>query len=280
MVFSEADFRGWIGHRTERTETVTPRLIAEFAATLAGLVDARPVPLGLFWALCPDIVATEDLGRDGHPKTGADLPKLPLPRRMWAGGELRLLDEFKLGDAVTRVSVIEKIAAKEGASGPLGFVTLRNKYLVQGAVIVEERQDIAYREDVRPGAPTAAPPPAPELGIPRAFLALTPSSTLLFRYSALTFNSHRIHYDRPYATEVEGYEGLVMHGPLQAVLMLNLATRVFGKLPARFAYRGVSPLICGRPVRVEAHDRAAGALDLRVRVDGGPMTMSAQAFSD
>ncbi len=278
-MFSEADYQDWIGRRTECSETVTPRLIAEFAATLAGLIEARPVPLGLFWALCPDIFAPEDLGRDGHPKTGLVLPKLPLPRRMWAGGELRLLDEFKPGDAVTRVSVIEKIAAKEGASGQLGFVTLRNKYLVQGTVVVEERQDIAYREDALPGAPTSAAPPAPDLGAPRASLALTTNSTLLFRYSALTFNGHRIHYDRPYAIEVEGYEGLLVHGPLQAILMLNLATRVLGKSPARFAYRGVAPLLCDRPVLVEAHDGAAGSLNLRVRVDGGPMTMSAHAFA-
>lgn len=277
-MFLEADYQDWIGRRNERTDTVTPRLIAEVSATLAGLIEARPVPLGLFWALCPDIFAPDDLGRDGHPKTGLVLPKLPLPRRMWAGGELRLHGELKPGDTVTRVSVIEKIVAKDGASGPLGFVTLRNKYVVEGVALIEERQDIAYREDARAAGSAAAPQSAPELGAPRAYQALTPNATLLFRYSALTFNGHRIHYDRPYAMEVEGYQGLLVHGPLQAILMLNLATRVLGGMPARFTYRGVAPLICDLPVRVEAHDGEAGSLNLRVRVDGGPMTMAAQAF--
>jgi 3-methylfumaryl-CoA hydratase len=280
MRFSEADYQDWIGRRSERQEVITPRLIAHFVATLGALVEDRPVPLGLFWALAPEALGKEQLGRDGHPRTGINLPALPLPRRMWAGGALRILGEFEPGDEVKRSSVIEKITRKEGASGPLGFVTLRHHYSARGRTIIEERQDIAYREDPKPGALAPAPPAAPDVGPPHAAIELTPDPLLLFRYSALTFNGHRIHYDHPYATTVEGYEGLVVHGPLQATLTLNLATRVFGRPPARFSYRGVSPLICGRPIRVEAHghDDEADGLALRVRVQDGPVTMTAQAF--
>ena len=273
-VFTEAEFADWVGRRTERQERITSRLISHFAATLDGLIANRPVPLGLFWALVPDVLAKDLLGRDGHPRLGLVMPPLPLPRRMWAGGELVIHSEFQPDQLVTRTSVIEKIAFKQGASGPLGFVTLRNQYLVDGAVAIEERQDIVYRGD---SAATAPVPIAPELGRPRAAVELTPDSVLLFRYSALTFNGHRIHYDHPYATEVEGYDGLVVHGPLQAILMLNLAAEVFGKAPARFSYRGVSPLTCGKPIRVEAFDGEDKELSLRVRVDGGPVTMSGRA---
>lgn len=278
MSFAEADYQDWIGRHIERTEPLTPRLIAEFATTLAGLIEDRPVPLGLFWVLAPDIFPLDRLGRDGHPNTGIVLPALPLPRRMWAGGELTFHREFLPGDIVTRSSVVEKLASKQGSSGPLGFVSLRNRYSTGGSVAVEERQDIVYREDPKRDVPAPSPSPAPNLGAPRASMAATPTPVLLFRYSAVTFNGHRVHYDHPYAVEVEGYEGLVVHGPMQAIFMMNLATRVFGRIPTRFTYRGVVPLICGRPILVEAHDGESGSLALRVRVAGGPVTMTAQAF--
>lgn len=276
-MFSEADYADWIGRTSERQERITPRLISHFVATLDGLIAERPVPLGLFWALVPDALAKGQLGRDGHPRTGIFMPALPLPRRMWAGGELAIHADFEADQLVTRTSTVEKITFKQGAAGPLGFVTLRNRYLAVGTVVIEERQDIVYREDPKSRPASAPVPVAPDLGQPRAVIELTPDSVLLFRYSALTFNGHRIHYDHPYATEVEGYGGLVVHGPLQAILMLNLAAKVFGKTPMRFSYRGVSPLICGKPIRVEAFDAGDGGVSLRVRVDGGPVTMVAQA---
>jgi len=217
------------------------------------------------------------LGRDGHPQTGIVVPSLPLPRRMWAGGELIIHADLQPDQFVTRTNTVEKIVSKQGLSGSLGFLTLRNQYLVEGAVAIEERQDIVYREDPMPGSASAPAPVAPDLGEPCAVIELTPDPVLLFRYSALTFNGHRIHYDYPYATEVEGYDGLVVHGPLQAILMLNLAAKVLGRTPARFSYRGVSPLTCGKLVRVEAHDAESQNLSLRVRIQGGPVTMSALA---
>ena len=270
-------YEDWIGRRTERSETLAPRLVAEFRATLDGLLADRPVPLGIFWATNPEIVPPALLGRDGHPRTGLFIPALPLARRMWAGGELRLLGDFATGQTVTRESTVEKIALKEGGSGKLGFVTLRNRFLADGRPAVEERQDIVYREEHRPGSGAAPPPAAPDIGPPAASAAFTSTPTLLFRYSALTFNGHRIHYDPDYARRVEGYAGLVVHGPLQAIILLNLAARVFGRAPSVFSYRGVAPHICGQAALAEAHAAEGGGLALRVRVDGGPVTMTATA---
>jgi 3-methylfumaryl-CoA hydratase len=279
MPFEKTEFQHWIGRSSASTEEITPSVIARFSATFGDLIEKRPVPLGLFWTLGQHICDAANLGADGHTRTGVILPALPLPRRMWAGGELRLHGELTPGDRVTRTSSIDDIASKNGASGVLGFVTLRNRYEVGGGVVLEERQDIVYRDDPDPSVKIDPRPPAKDLPAVRAAFAFDPDPVLLFRFSAITFNAHRIHYDRPYAIEVEQYDGLVVHGPLQAILMLNLAARVLGRLPARFKYRAVAPLICGSRAFVEAYEGETGDLDLRVRVDGGPVTMSAQASS-
>lgn len=268
-------FEDWIGRSYARSEPVSARLIDQFRATLHGYLARADVPTGLHWCLAPDVVEPARLGRDCHPKTGIFLPALPLPRRMWAGGELAFHGAFAPGDLVTRATTIEDVAFKEGRSGRLGFVTQRHVYSVGGAPRLTERQDIVYRDDSVPGT---ARPPEPAEDWPYATTwHITPDPTLLFRFSALTFNGHRIHYDYPYATEVEGYEGLVVHGPMQAVWMLNLATHLMGHLPARFSYRGLSPLICGAPVAIEAR-AATGGLELRVRREAdGVATMAARA---
>jgi len=271
------DFRSWIGRRITRVDVASARLIEQFRATIAGNLAPAEVPLGLFWAFCPDALPPGDLGRDGHPQLGLILPRLPLPRRMWAGGEVLSFGAFHEGDLVQRDSTGEAITFKTGSTGPLGFVSVRHDYVVAGTCVVSERQDLVYRDDPVPGAVTPCFPLAPDLGPPLAEITLTPDPVLLFRYSAMTFNGHRIHYDRSYATGVEGYDDLVVHGPLQATLMLNLAARVLGACPARFTYRGVSPLTCGKPIRIEAHAAPDGSLNLRVRRDGGPVTMTGSA---
>lgn len=276
MGASAADYADWIGRRTTRTEAVTDRMIAQFRATLGPWLAEAEVPLGLHWCLCPDALTADRLGRDGHPKTGIYLPALPLPRRMWAGGSLIFHSAFQPGETVTRTSGVERIDFKDGRTGPLGFVAVRHDYSIGGRLILEEIHDIVYRHDPAPGDVPAEPPAAPDLGPPLDAMELTPDPVLLFRFSALTFNGHRIHYDQPYATGVEGYDGLVVHGPMQAVLMLNLAARVLDRCPARFAYRGTAPLTAGKPVAVEAHE-GAGGLALRVRIVGGPVTMTATA---
>ncbi|MCO8144660.1 acyl dehydratase [Rhodovulum tesquicola] len=180
-----------------------------------------------------------ELGCDGHPRLGAFLPDLGLPRRMWAGGELAFFGPLRAGIPAERTTTIEGITRKQGRTGPLAFVTLRHDIVQAGVLRVSERQDIVYREDPRPDAPRPAPPPAPETAEDETEAHFPP--TLLFRYSALTFEGHRIHYDRDYATGTEGYGGLVVHGPLLAQLLMLKATE---RSPLRrFAFRARSALI-------------------------------------
>jgi 3-methylfumaryl-CoA hydratase len=267
------DFKEWIGRKIGRQDVINERTIAEFDGTLSPhLFAADAAPLGTHWCLSPDIVNPDQLGSDGHPKLGNFLPDVGLPRRMWAGGELKLHGQFKSGDVVDKQSVIADISYKTGKSGNLCFITVNHSYAVGGKVIVDERQDIVYREAT---SATAAPMPTPVVPEKSAW-TVTPTSTMLFRYSAMTFNGHRIHYDDPYARNVEGYAGLVVHGPMQATLMLNLAATKLGRVPQSFSYRGVSPLILGEPFSVDASG-ADGVLNLRTISSAGVVTMTASA---
>ncbi|MGY2049336.1 FAS1-like dehydratase domain-containing protein [Methylobacterium sp. JK268] len=253
--------RGWIGRSRIVEDVVTPRLAAEYRATFAphlAPVGEGEAPLALHWCLAPETPAAETLGPDGHAAKGGFLPPVPLPRRMWAGGEIEILQPLRLGDRVARRETVADVAAKEGRTGTLCFVTVRHAYETARGLAIRERQDIVYREAARPGAPAAAPPPAPESPPAEAAWTVPATPVLLFRYSAMTFNGHRFHYDHPYATQVEGYPGLVVHGPLQASLLLNLAAVLLGRVPERFRYRGVSPLIAGGTFRVAGRREAGG----------------------
>jgi len=261
----------WIGRTSRRADTLSARIAAEFEATFAPhLAGAPGARLGLFWTLAPDLEPASSLGPDGHPRLGLHLPPLPFPRRMWAGGELSFAKAFAIGDAVVKTSTIENIAFKTGATGPLAFVTVRHVYTVEDEPALDERQDIVYRA---PSGEAAKPGAADPVDV-RAAFTLEATPTLLFRYSAMTFNGHRLHYDAPYATGVEGYAGLVVHGPMQATLMLNAAARALGRAPERFRYRGLSPLIAGEAFRVEAFAAADGGLATRVVSAAGLVTMS------
>lgn len=264
----------WIGRTSRREEQITERQLAHFRATFGDLVADLPVPPGFHWCLVPDLARVEELGNDGHPRPGIFVPALPLPRRMWAGGTLELLASLPPGAIVVRDSIVKDIAFKTGASGALAFMTIEHLWSADGTVAICEQQDIVYRDDPNHGEKPK--PFAAESWDVEQAVEFNPDPVLLFRYSALTFNGHRIHYDHPYATGIEGYDGLVVHGPMQALVMLNLATRIMGKLPGRFRYRGLSPLICGRPAIIEARRSQAG-LDLRVRTDDNIATMSASA---
>ena len=189
-----------------------------------------------FWTPEP----TGRLGRDGHPRVGGIIPDLGLPRRMWAGGRLAFHAPLIAGRRADRVTLCESHVRKEGRSGPLGFVTLRHEISQGGALRVTEWQDLVYRADPAPGDLRPVPPVAPTDEDHGRTLEVT--STLLFRYSALTFNGHRIHYDETYAREVEGYDGLVVHGPLLAQLMMLEAEAALGGL-ARFRFRATAPLL-------------------------------------
>ena len=271
-----SEYQDWIGRGECRSDVVSDRLIDQFRATLPEIVTPDPVPLGLFWTLAPDALPTLKLGRDGHARLGQFLPQMPLTRRMWAGGEVVFTGALHPGDIVEKDSRIERIAPKTGSTGALIFISVRNLYRVGGVERVSERQDLVYRAEASPGAVGSDYPPAPDLGQPLAVQDLASDPVRLFRFSAMTFNGHRIHYDVDYARNVEGYGGLVVHGPMQAVAMLNLAAKVMGACPKVFTFRGLSPLICGEAAQTEAYSQDNG-LTLRVVKPGGAVTMQGSA---
>jgi 3-methylfumaryl-CoA hydratase len=252
--------KGWIGRTAVSEDIVTPRLVAEYDATLAPTlaeVGAGEAPLALHWCLSPSIAPMATLGPDGHAAKGEFLPPVPLPRRMWAGGSVHTLAPLRVGDTVRRRSVIADVVVKQGRTGPLCFVSVDHEYATARGVAIAERHDIVYRaaSDAAAKTPTAAEPREADLTWD---VEATPP--LLFRYSAMTFNGHRIHYDAPYVTGTEGYAGLVVHGPLQASLMFNLAALLCGGAPAGFRYRGLAPLIAGQRFQVRAVRRPEGGI--------------------
>lgn len=285
---SEVDIdhlRSWIGRSRERTDIITPRLVESFNSIFnasSGLEPGDRAPLGIHWCLAPDIVPMNELGPDGHPARGGFLPPVPLPRRMWAGGEVSFEIPFQLGDTVIKRSSIEDVSAKTGRSGTLVFVTVQHEYVTPCGLALHERQDIVYRDQAGRAAPAAATglqdrsaerPSSVEYT--RTLVASTP---LLFRYSALTFNGHRIHYDLPYTTQEEHYPGLVFHGPLQATCLMHLAANVSPDWLRNFAYRSVAPLFAGATISLNAKHNGAG-LDLWVANHQGSPTMTATTRS-
>ena len=239
-----AHWRGWIGRSQTRRDTVTAAPLAGLAATL-DRDDAEPLPGDeipplAHWLYFLPREPQSALGDDGHPRRGGFLPPVPLPRRMWAGGRLAFEQPLRVGDELTRRSEIVSVDAKHGRSGPLVFVTVRHEITGARGLALREEHDIVYREAPRPGTPQPAPQPAPTHA--HFGRSVVPDDVLLFRYSALTFNGHRIHYDRRWCEQAEGYPGLVVHGPLIATLLLDLLRR---EHPAarvrRFRFTAVRP---------------------------------------
>lgn len=231
----------WIGRQETASDVITQALANRVSSTLpmAKCTDGQ-APLGAQWCIAPACVDLNLLGRDGHPAKGGFLPPVPYDLRMWAGGEMEFHAPLLINDRVTRRSTIIDIQAKSGRSGPLCFVTVRHEYLVDDDPRITERQNIVYRNPTPAHKKTRTPklylPPADTL------IWTDPTPTLLFRFSAMTFNGHRIHYDHPYATETEGYSGLIVHGPMQAIMMAILAENTYGKPLSRMTYRGLAPL--------------------------------------
>ena len=268
--------RGWIGNSETMSERLTPQLVERFYATLGSLKPAsegEEAPLMVHFCLAQPVAGLDRLGPDGHPMRGGFLPPVPLPRRMWAGGEITFHAPLVIDEMVTRTSRIDDVEVKQGRSGTLCFVTVIHEYTCGGALAVRERQDVVYREAPTGGTPTAAADPAPAGTTSRQ---LTADATMLFRYSAITFNGHRIHYDAPYAREVEGYGGLVVHGPLQATLMAHMAADIHGQAPTRFSFRGRSPIFDDAPFMLHATEDDDG-LSLWTAREGGPVAMQAKA---
>lgn len=237
---NQVDLSAWIGRVRQREDVIDPAQAARVAVTLdrtaPGSGDSLP-PLW-HWAFFQQLAPTVELGSDGHAARGEFLPPIDLPNRMWAGSRLTFHRPLVVGQSAVCTSTIDNVAAKRGRSGALVFVTLRHDYEVGGALAIREEQDVVYREPNRGAGPTAEAPPPAQWSQP-----VEPTPALLFRYSAVTFNGHRIHYDYPYVTEVEGYPGLIVHGPLLATLMCGafLDHRPAVRL-RRFSFRGQRPL--------------------------------------
>jgi len=272
--------RTWVGRTETRTDLVTAVPCAALSATL-DRTDPEPkngtaVPPLWHWLYFLPLSPMSEAGPDGHPKRGGFLPPVPLPRRMFAGGRFEFHQPLKIGDTISRTSRITAVTGKAGRSGTLVFVTVRHEIANSSGVAITEEHDIVYRENPRADTPAATPTPAP--GGETFKREIAPDPVLLFRYSALTFNSHRIHYDRTYVTQVEGYPGLVVHGPLIATLLLDLVRRDLSQAQVRaFGFRAVGPLfdihpftVCGRQegnrVALWARDRE-GSLAMEASAD-------------
>lgn len=273
--------RQWIGRSESHTETLAPQPVLGLAATLD--LDGTTLleqPLRPLWHWLYFLPRTPQhaLGPDGHAALGGFLPPVPLPRRMWAGSELSFERPLRIGDTVTRTSTIQDIQHKTGRSGELWFVSVEHVLRTGGEIAVRERHDIVYRAMPQPGQALPARPRLPHTAHWQRDLHADP--VMLFRFSALTFNGHRIHYDHDYVRDVEGYPGLVVHGPLQAVLMLDLVAR---SLPAakvkRFGFRGMAPLFDHERVVVGGRrdDTRAGRVQLWTGDDAGGLAMEGWA---
>ncbi|MBW8783332.1 MAG: MaoC family dehydratase N-terminal domain-containing protein [Novosphingobium sp.] len=254
------DFSAWVGKTETHEDVLEPARSNALRAALGQtgtLAPGDPLPPLHHWLYFWDVRPPHGLGVDGHPQRGGFLPPVPLPRRMWAGGRVSFVTPLRLGEMATRTSTILKVEAKSGRSGNLVFVTVEHRIAGEHGLAIVEEQDLVYREAAAAGsiaAPAAGPTPeAPWVE------AVEPDTVLLFRYSALTMNGHRIHYDRPYAMDEEAYPALVVHGPLQATLLADLAVRKFGRPLASFSFRGQVPAFDGVTLHVCGEPADAGA---------------------
>lgn len=255
--------RSWIDREDVAVDVISIDLVRKFLATFDIAADmplpGDAAPLLIQYCLAQPAALTQALGTDGHPDKGGFLPPVPLPRRMWAGSALTFHGELFVSEPIRRVSRIADVALKQGRSGPLCFVTVLHRYDVHGELRIEESQTIVYRAAQEASAPADntsrrvnAVQPGLTVPVGTHSRPLSFSTALLFRYSALTFNGHRIHYDLPYATQVEHYPNLVVHGPLQATLLLNFARGLRARTPKRFAFQAVSPLFVNDNVSMNA----------------------------
>lgn len=273
----------WTGRSETRDDVITPTPVAALAATLDHLPTpvepGSPLPPLWHWLYFLPLHRQSEIGPDGHARRGGFLPPVPLPRRMWAGSQFEFHSPVQVGQAMQRRSTIEGVTLKQGRTGPLVFVKVRHELRAQAAenLALTEFHDIVYREARQPGDVEPPPQAVAEPGAWRR--EIVPDDVLLFRYSALTFNGHRIHYDRRYVTEVEGYPGLIVHGPLIATLLMDLLRRQMpGAEVASFRFKAVRPTFDLHPFSVNGQPSADGR---SVRLWGedheGWLTMDATA---
>jgi 3-methylfumaryl-CoA hydratase len=273
----------WIGREERAAERVTGAMVAGLLATLdrepETLRDGLPAPQGVHWLVAAPRVAMSGLAEDGHPRLGGFLPALGLPRRMWASCELKFLHPIRIGDDVMRVSTIASIEQKLGRAGRLVFVAVDSLYRAGEAVAVEERLTLVFRaRGPTDRAPTVAAPAAPRPDAGAEWSRdIVPDPVMLFRYSALTFNGHRIHYDADYTRNVEGYPGLVVHGPLTATLLLDLCERNLGRNAlSACRFRAVAPVFVGERLGLRLGKQDDSRLSLTAAGPGG-LAMTAEA---
>jgi len=271
--------RSWIGRQETLHDRATLFPVSALSATLdrddPAPAEGDVLPAMWHWLYFLPTAPQSGLGPDGHPKRGGFLPPVPLPRRMWAGGRLEFLAPIRLGEKLRRVSTIQDVTLKAGRSGKMVFVLVRHEVHGEAGLALTEEHDIVYRDAPGADATPAAPRPAPTGAVWQRDIA--PDDVLLFRYSALTFNGHRIHYDRRYVTEVEGYPGLIVHGPLIATLLVDLVRRNTALAVTGFRFRAVKPIfditrfaVCGIP-------NADGTVALWAQDESGALCMEAVA---
>ena len=280
MTASFDHLRQWVGNRETRTDVATAWPVAALAATLdrrdpAPAADTA-IPPGWHWLYFLETTPASELGPDGHTKRGGFLPPVTLPRRMWAGGRLEFRREIKVGEALTRDSEVISLEPKQGKSGSLIFVTVRHTVSCAGKVAVVEEHDIVYREAAKPGEAPPLGKQAPEQAAWRREIVAGP--IMLFRYSALIFNANRIHYDVDYCREA-GYPGLVVHGPLQALLLLDLCRRNDARPVKRFDYRALHPIFHTEQFTANGEpDASAAKAELWTANGAGSYAMTATAY--
>lgn len=247
------ELQSWVGRSVVQQGYAHGAYADVLAATLdrddPPHAEGTALPPGWHWLCFPEAVKRSDTGHDGHARTGGFMPPVPLPRRMWGGNRMTFEQAIRIGEPLERRSTIADIRFKTGSGGDLCVVTVRHEIFGPSGLCTTEEHDVVYREDARPGAPAARSRPAPaEAAWSRS---ITPDPVLLFRFSALTMNSHRIHYDRAFAVDEEGYPGLVFHGPLTMILLMDLCRRELPEAKLeQFSVRATAPLYDDKPFRI------------------------------
>ncbi|MBN8891186.1 MAG: acyl-CoA dehydrogenase [Rhodospirillales bacterium 70-18] len=279
MTIDIAHLQSWTGRQEVLDDTATAFPVAALSATL-DRDDPPPQPGDALaplwhWLYFLPVARQSELGPDGHPKRGGFLPPVALPRRMWAGGRFEFLQPLRVGEAITRTSTIKDVSMKQGRTGPLIFVLVRHEIAGANGLALTEEHDIVYRDAPAPGEAAPAPLQAPADSAWRR--DIVPDDVLLFRYSALTFNGHRIHYDRRYVTTEEGYPGLIVHGPLLATLLLDLLRRNSGATLKSFKFRALAPTFDTTPFAVCGQPGADGRVALWAQHATGALAMQAEA---
>ncbi|HEX2888372.1 FAS1-like dehydratase domain-containing protein [Vineibacter terrae] len=275
MADAASDYRAWIGQRRTHEDVIAPfppkALIATFDTGDPEPRIGDPLPPVWHWLYFLDTAPWSKLGRDGMPTRGDFLPPIPLPRLMWAGTQFTFHDApLRIGDQITREQEVSSIEPKSGSTGQMVFVTQRLRiHGPAGLAITEERSSV-FREDAKPGEKQKAPRQAPTDATWSKTIA--PDPVLLFRFSALTFNPHRIHYDQPYVTSVEGYPGLLVHGPLMSLLQIELARRSTpGRKVATYSCRALAPVYANAAFSVQARAEADGSVTTWIADPNGGM---------